>query len=77
MGGEWTRCPPTYSSSKKDKREIVGADGRGGAASEGLVLGSTGRMVGLEAGGAGFNGGSEDEPSSDSVVTDEIIYPVV
>jgi hypothetical protein len=34
-------------------------------------------MVGLEEGGAGFNGGSEDEPSSDSVVTDEIIYPVV
>ena len=56
VGGERTRCPPTYSSSKKDKREAVVVDGRGGAVLE------------------GFNGGSEDEPSSS---TDEIIYPVV
>jgi hypothetical protein len=75
--GEWTRCPPTYSSSKKDKREAVAADGRGGAAPEGFVHGSTGSVVGPDEGSAGFNGGSEDEPSSTSVATDEIIYPVV
>jgi hypothetical protein len=34
-------------------------------------------MVGLDEGGAGFNGGSEDEPSAGSAVTDEIINPVV